>query len=98
MVFASVESHLDAMQPEEQHGCRLGRRIEEHLFTANAVIGKNEPVLQLAMSDWSVSAGERGIDDTDGFHTLLDPSFAKSQYTAAGICVDVFFRLLRKNC
>ena len=35
-----VEATLDAGQPEEQHGFRAGRRIEEHLLTTNLVLDK----------------------------------------------------------
>ena len=36
-----IEATLDAHQPEEQHGFRKGRRVEEHLLTANLIIGKS---------------------------------------------------------
>ena len=31
---------LDAEQPEEQHGFRAGRRVEEHLLSANILLEK----------------------------------------------------------
>ena len=40
MVLGRVGDVLDAAQPEEQHGFRPGRRIEEHLVTANHVLDK----------------------------------------------------------
>ena len=40
LVLGRIESVLDAHQPEEQHGFRKGRRIEEHLLTANTVLDK----------------------------------------------------------
>ena len=40
MVLARVEPVLEANQPEEQHGLRGGRRLEEHLVSANLVIDK----------------------------------------------------------
>ena len=40
MVPGRVENVLDAAQPEEQHGFRPERRIEEHLVTANLVLDK----------------------------------------------------------
>ena len=40
MVLARVEPVLEASQPEEQHGFRCGRRLEEHLVSANLVIDK----------------------------------------------------------
>ena len=35
---------LEVGQPEEQHGFRPGRRLEEHLVTANLVLGKADAV------------------------------------------------------
>ena len=35
-----VEEILEAKQPEEQHGFRPGRRLEEHLLTANLLLDK----------------------------------------------------------
>ena len=40
MVLARVEPVLKANQPEEQHGFRAGRRLAEHLVSANLVIDK----------------------------------------------------------
>ena len=40
LVLGRVEATLEQHQPEEQHGFKSGRRIEEHLLTANTVIDK----------------------------------------------------------
>ena len=40
MILGRIENILDASQPEEQHGFRVGRRIEEHLLTANVLLDK----------------------------------------------------------
>ena len=40
MVLARVEPVFEANQHEEQHGFRGGRRLEEHLVSANLVIDK----------------------------------------------------------
>ena len=40
LVLGRIEETLEQHQPEEQHGFRSGRRIEEHLLTANMVIDK----------------------------------------------------------
>ena len=40
LVLGRIEATLEQRQPEEQHGFRSGRRIEEHLLTANIVIDK----------------------------------------------------------
>ena len=40
LVLGRIEATLEQHQPEEQHGFRSGRRIEEHLLTANMVIDK----------------------------------------------------------
>ena len=40
LVLGRIEATLEQHQPEEQHGFRSGRRIEEHLLTANIVIDK----------------------------------------------------------
>ena len=51
MVLARVEPVLEANQPEEQHGFR-GRRLEEHLVSANLVIDK---LLAVGKPVWIVS-------------------------------------------
>ena len=40
MMLGRMEHLLDAAQPEEQHGFRAHRRIEEHLLNANLLIDK----------------------------------------------------------
>ena len=40
LVLGRIEETLEQHQPEEQHGFRSGRKIEEHLLTANVVIDK----------------------------------------------------------
>ena len=40
LVLSRVEEILEAKQPEEQHGYRPGRRLEEHLLTANLLLDK----------------------------------------------------------
>ena len=40
LVLERIELQLDDHQPEEQHGFRRGKRIEEHLLTANAFLDK----------------------------------------------------------
>ena len=40
MMLGRLEHLLEAGQPEEQHGFRAHRRIEEHLLTANLLIDK----------------------------------------------------------
>ena len=47
-----IEATLDAGQPEEQHGFRAGRRIEEHLLTKNLVLDKTHA---LDVPVWIVS-------------------------------------------
>ena len=47
MILGRVEPVLEAAQPEEQHGFRSRRRIEEHLVTANLVIDKSWSVNML---------------------------------------------------
>ena len=51
MVLARVEPVLEANQPEEQHGFH-GRRLEEHLVSANLVIDK---LLAVGKPVWIVS-------------------------------------------
>ena len=43
---------LDAEQPEEQHGFRAGRRLEEHLLSANILWDKAETT---GLPVWSIS-------------------------------------------
>ena len=52
MILSRVEPFLGAAQPEEQHGFRSGRRIDEHLVTANLVIDKSWSV---NMPIWMIS-------------------------------------------
>ena len=40
LVLGRLEHVLDAQQPEEQHGFRAGRRLEEHLLSANILLDK----------------------------------------------------------
>ena len=40
MLLARIEPLIEAGQPEEQHGFRPNRRLEEHLVTANLVVDK----------------------------------------------------------
>ena len=41
LMLGRTEDALEATQPEEQHVFRQGRRIEEHLLTANVCLQKN---------------------------------------------------------
>ena len=41
MILHRIEPVLDIGQPEEQLGFRRGRRMEEHLLTANLVVDKS---------------------------------------------------------
>ena len=41
LVLGRIENTLHCAQPEEQHGFRKNRRIEEHLVTANYVFDKS---------------------------------------------------------
>ena len=40
LLLDRIEHQLDDHQPEEQHGFRRGKRIEEHLLTANVFLDK----------------------------------------------------------
>ena len=40
LVLDRIEHQLDDHRPEEQHGIRRGKRIEEHLLTANVFLDK----------------------------------------------------------
>ena len=44
LLLGRLEHFLEAGQPEEQHGFRPGRRLEEHLVTANLVLDKADAV------------------------------------------------------
>ena len=52
LVLGRLQATLDAGQPEEQHGFRAGRHIEEHLLTTNLVLDK---ILSLDVPVWIVS-------------------------------------------
>ena len=40
LILGRVEEILEAKQPQEQHGLRPGRKLEEHLLTANLLLDK----------------------------------------------------------
>ena len=66
MILGPVEDCLDAAQPEEQHGFRRGRRLEEHLLTANLVLDKS---LAVGMPIWVIS-----VDFSKAFDRVLWPA------------------------
>ena len=47
MILGQIKAQLESTQPEEQHGFRSGRGVEEHLFfeehlvTTQVVLDKN---------------------------------------------------------
>lgn len=56
-----IEQQLDDHQTEEQHGFRRGKRIAEHLMTANAFLGKTLAVgtlVWVVILDLNVSIGQ----------------------------------------
>ena len=52
LLLGRLEHVLDAEQPEEQHGFRAGRRLEEHLLSANILWDKAETT---GLPVWSIS-------------------------------------------
>ena len=52
LVLDRIEHQLDDHQPEEQHGFRRGKRIEEHLLTANVFLDK---ALDVGIPVWVVT-------------------------------------------
>ena len=52
LLLGRIEDTLEASQPEEQHGFRAHRRIEEHLLTMNVVLDKT---LQCGKPVWVIS-------------------------------------------
>ena len=52
LVLDGIEHQFDDHQPEEQHGFRRGKRIEEHLLTANVFLDK---ALNVGIPVWVVS-------------------------------------------
>ena len=66
MVLGRVEPALEASQPEEQHGFRRGRRLEEHLVSANLVIDK---LLAAGKPVWIVSLDlSKAFDRVNGLN------------------------------
>merc|ERR1711884_644316 len=53
MVLGRVEQTLEAAQSEDQHGFRSGRRLQEHVVTANLFVQKlasvGKPVLIISL-------------------------------------------------
>ena len=70
LVLERIEQHLDDHQPEEQHGFRRGKRIEEHLLTANVFLGKT---LAVGIPVWVVS-----LDLSKAFDRVHWPALWKS--------------------
>ena len=44
MILGRIEALLEAHQPEEQHGLRKHRRIDEHLLSATLCLDKRTPL------------------------------------------------------
>ena len=61
-MLGRMEDSLEAMQPEEQHGFRQGRRIEEHLLTAKVCLQKT---LAASAPLWIIS-----LDLSKAFHKI----------------------------
>ena len=70
LVLERIEHQLDDHQPEEQHGFRRGKRIEEHLLTANVFLGKT---LAVGIPVWVVS-----LDLSKAFDRVHWPALWKS--------------------
>ena len=83
MILARIEPILEEAHPEEQHGFRPGRRLEEHLLTATVIISKtlaaDVPIWIVSLDlckaidgiEWG-SVGQVGFDLGDGLPRLLD--------------------------
>ena len=52
MILGRVEAQLESTQPEEQHGFRSGRRVEEHLVTTQVLLDK---LLRANVPIWIIS-------------------------------------------
>ena len=52
MILGRIEAQLESTQPEEQHGFRSGRRVEEHLVTTQLVFDK---LLRANVPIWIIS-------------------------------------------
>ena len=52
MILGRIEDTLEWNQPEEQHGFRSNRRIEEHLLTLNVILDKT---LEMDQPLWIIS-------------------------------------------
>ena len=52
MILGRIEDTLETNQPEEQHGFRSNRRIEEHLLTLNVILDKT---LEMDQPLWIIS-------------------------------------------
>ena len=57
LVLERIELQLDDHRPEEQHGFRRGKRIEEHLLTANAFLDKTFAVFFFLLASFSANSG-----------------------------------------
>ena len=68
-MLGRIEATLDAGQPEEQHGFRAGKRIEEHLHTTNLVLDKT---LALDVPVWIVSLDLSKAFDKDKWENLWE--------------------------
>ena len=52
MILGRIEAQLESTQPEEQHGFRSGRRVEEHLVTTQVLLDK---LLRANVPIWIIS-------------------------------------------
>ena len=69
LILGRVKEILEAKQPEEQHGFRPGRRLEEHLLTANLLLDK---AAAAGITVWTVSLDSSKAFDRVHWPTLWE--------------------------
>ena len=62
MILGQIEDTLETSQPEEQHGFRAKKRIEEHLLTFNVILDKT---LEMDQPLWIIT-----LDLSKAFHRV----------------------------
>ena len=78
LMLGRIEETLEAGQPEEQHGFRAQRRVEEHLLTTNLVLDKT---LALDVPVWIVSLDLSKAFDKVKWESLWEALMGSPQRT-----------------
>ena len=91
MILGRIETKLESTQPEEQHGFRSGRRVDEHLVTTQVLLDK---LLRANVPIWIIS-----LDLSKAFDRVSWPALwrALSQQGLSNHMIWMFQNLYRNQ-